>query len=347
MKRPGLRQRGLTLTELMVSVAIGLAVLTALSGVYLGSRGAYRTHEALARVHDSGRLALDWIARDLRSAGFAGCLSRGAQVVVHANPRPPGLDPSLPLRGHERAAGFVYPGGVERLAADDRSDVLRIVAGDSSARAYVDGDSDVAAATIALRDNAAGFARDDLLVVSDCRRAAVFTVTAVQSKPLRLAHAVDANGGLETPTHHISPPFKAGDGAFVARIDSVAYFIGRPKGSRDAPPSLYRAGLERTEKVVEHVEDLDLLYGLDGDGDGTVDAYLRADQIEAAQWGRVLAVRVSLVAASAEAAVPAGPQAVRLRDVDGDSVIDAEPAPGDRRLRQVFSSTVSLRNRLP
>jgi type IV pilus assembly protein PilW len=342
----GDRERGLTLTELMVSVAISLAVLAALSNVYLGSRGAYRTNEALARVQETGRFALDWISRDLRSTGFAGCLSRGAQIAVYSNPRPAGLGSLTALRGYERAAGFAYPAGIERVGGDDRSDAVRIVAVDSTARAYVDGDSDVAAATIAIRDNRAGFEPDDVLVVSDCERSAVFTVSGVQGKPIRLAHAADRNGGLDTPTHRISPPFKARDGAFVARFDSVAYFVGRPKDRRDAPPALYRASFERTERVVENVEDLDFLYGVDSDDDGAVDSYLRADQVDAAQWDGVLSVRIALVVASAEAAVPGGGQVVYLRDIDGDAVIDAQPAPGDRRLRQVFTTTVSLRNRL-
>jgi len=169
----------------------------------------------------------------------------------------------------------------------------------------------------------------------------------VRSKPARLAHAAERNGGLQTPTHRISPPFKARDGAVVARFDSVAYFIGRSKGRKDAPPSLYRAGLERTERVAEHVEDLDLLYGVDNDGDGAVDSYLRADQIDAAQWDSVVSVRVAVLAVSPEAVTVANSQAVFLRDADGDSVVDAQPVRNDRRLRQVFSTTVSLRNRLP
>ncbi len=331
------RQCGLTLTELMVSVAISVALLVVLANVYLGSRAAYRTNEALARLQETGRLALELIARDLRSSGFAGCLSRGGRITVYVNPRPAALDPPAALRGHERAAGFAYPGGVERLAGDDDSDVVRIVAVDSTARAYVDGESDVAAATIAIRDNDAGFEPGDLLVVSDCERAALFAVTGLQSKPLRLAHAADRNGGIDTPTHRISPSFKARDQAFVARFDSVAYFVGRPKGDRQAPPSLYRAGLERTEKVVENVEDLDFLYGLDDDGDGAVDRYLPADRIDAAQWERVLSVRVSLLAVSAEAAPPAGGQVVYLRDVDGDTLLDPQPARDARQLRQVFT----------
>ena len=347
MAHRGACQRGLTLTELMVSVAISLVVLVALSNVYLSSRGAYRANEALARVQETGRFAIEWISRDLRSTGFAGCLSRAAEIAVYSNPRPAGLTSLAAMRGYERAAGFTYPAGIERVSGDEHSDVVRMLAVDSTARAYVDGDTDVAAATITIRDNQPGFEPDDVLVVSDCERSAVFTVTGVQSKPIRLVHAAGSNGGLDTPTHRVSPPFKARDHAFVARFDSVTYFVGRPKGKKDVLPSLYRASLGRTEKVAENVEDLDLLYGIDTDGDGAVDRYLRADQVDAAQWERVLSVRVGLVAVSAEAAVPGAGQAVYLRDIDGDTVIDAQTARGDRRLRQVFSTTVSLRNLLP
>ncbi len=346
MASRGALQRGLSLTELMVSVAISVTVLVALSNVFLGANRAYRTNEALARIQESGRLALDWIARDLRSTGFAGCLSRGGEVAVHSNPRPAGLALPATLRGHEGALGFTYPPGIERLPDDERSDVVRIVAVDSTARAYVDGDSDVAAATITLRDNDPGFEPGDVLVVSDCERSVVFTVTGVRSKPARLAHAVEANGGLDTASHRISPAFTSRDRAFVARFDSVTYFVGRPKGKKDAPPSLYRASIERTEKVVEDVEDLDFLYGIDSDDDGAVDAYLRADQVGSAQWGRVASVRVSLVAAGVDASAVSAEQAVHLRDIDGDTVIDAQQARSGRRLRQVFSTTVSLRNRM-
>jgi type IV pilus assembly protein PilW len=108
--------------------------------------------------------------------------------------------------------------------------------------------------------------------------------------------------------------------------------------------------------VAENVEDLDFLYGVDTDSDGTVDSYMSADTVAANQWRQVLSVRVSLVAVSAEAAKNLGgkPQVIYLRDSTGDGIADAQDAgnkpndPKDRlRLRQVFTTTVALRNRLP
>ena len=66
-------QLGLTLIELMVSIVIGLAVVGAVTYVYVGSRGAYRGNESLARVQEAGRFGLDSITRDVRRSGALGC----------------------------------------------------------------------------------------------------------------------------------------------------------------------------------------------------------------------------------------------------------------------------------
>jgi type IV pilus assembly protein PilW len=361
------RQRGLSIIELMVSVAISVAVLSALSYVYVGSRGAYRTNEALARVQETGRFALEWIARDLRAAGFMGCLSRGVVPVFYSNPKPATLPSNRTLFGYEDGAGFVTSGYKPTSLTYVRGDVVLIQAIDFTPRALVVEDTDVVNANIRV-DNNPGFEPDEFLIVTDCERAAVFTLT--NTFPANtLTHGGNSNGGLETSNHLINPPFRASSRAFVARFSASpkGYFIGRNRAGR---PSLYRmtgAGAgAAAEEVVENVEDLDFLYGVDTNNDGSVDAYMKADGMTEAQWDQVLSVRVSLVVMSSEAlaetrgqavsAAIAGGQVVYVRDEDGDSVADAQPANvsaarrdanSERSLRQVFTTTVALRNRLP
>lgn len=339
-------QRGLTITELMVSVAISIAVLSALVYVYVGSRSAYRTNEALARVQETGRFALEWISRDLRQAGFMGCLSRGVTPVFYSNPKPGTLPFGSALFGYEFASNNAanFPGNpttIPRL----RGDVVLIQSIDFNSRAQVVEDTDVINANIKIDANP-GFQQGEFLVVTDCERAAVFTLTPGGTANT-LAHASNVNGGLDTPDHRIRPPYQARSQAFVARFGSgpTGYFVGNNRAGR---PSLYRLrGAQAVEEVVENVEDLDFLYGVDSDRDGAVDAYLRADAVPNDQWDNVLSVRVSLVAVSAELGAIAGGQVAYLRDEDGDTVVDAQAASGDRRLRQVFTTTVALRNRLP
>jgi len=344
------RQGGLSITELMVSVAISMAVLSSLVYVYAGSRAAYRTNEALARVQETGRFALEWISRDLREAGYMGCLSRGASITIYSNPKPTTLPTGAGIFGHEDGAGFTNPTTIARV----RGDVVLVSKLEVTSRTYLTEDSDVVNANIKVADNCTGFKPGEFLVVTDCERAAVFTSTSVGNQSncpginsTTVVHAGSANGGADTSSHRISPAFRAQSRAFVARFGGgpSGYFIGNNRAGR---PALYRFGGTSAEEVVENVEDLDFLFGTDTDGDGAVDAYLMAAEVTAAnRWDRVYSVRVSLVAVSTEAVTNSGSQVIYLRDTDGDTVADAQTTAADRRLRQVFTTTVALRNRLP
>lgn len=64
------RQRGLTLTELMVALAISLIVLAGVITLYVTNRHAYALQDGVSRVQENGRFALDILARELRMAGF-------------------------------------------------------------------------------------------------------------------------------------------------------------------------------------------------------------------------------------------------------------------------------------
>ena len=66
---PGARMRGLSLIELMVSIAIGLVVTIAVVSSYIGSLGATRVSEAQVRMNEDGQAALTILAQNIRMAG--------------------------------------------------------------------------------------------------------------------------------------------------------------------------------------------------------------------------------------------------------------------------------------
>lgn len=67
-------QRGFSLVELMVAVTIGLIILAAVSGIFVTSKSTYNTTDSLARLQENARFAVHYLSRDIRMAGFAGCL---------------------------------------------------------------------------------------------------------------------------------------------------------------------------------------------------------------------------------------------------------------------------------
>jgi type IV pilus assembly protein PilW len=73
-------QAGVTLIELLVALALGLAVLVGLSAVYVAAKQSFRFQETAGRLQEDANFSLESIARDMRMAGFSGC--RGVDVAT-------------------------------------------------------------------------------------------------------------------------------------------------------------------------------------------------------------------------------------------------------------------------
>lgn len=78
-------QRGFSLIELMIAMVIGLILLLGVSQVFLSSRQTFTTNEAMTKLQENGRFALEFIATSARQAGY---LSPGSTL-----PRPFPVEP--------------------------------------------------------------------------------------------------------------------------------------------------------------------------------------------------------------------------------------------------------------
>ncbi|BCX88540.1 type IV pilus assembly protein PilW [Methylomarinovum tepidoasis] len=90
------------------------------------------------------------------------------------------------------------------------------------------------------------------------------------------------------------------------------------------------------QPLLQGVENIQITYGIDNNGDGTADRYDRSTRV--ADWNQVVSVRISLLLQS-EDNITTAPQPYTFKG--------ATVTPADRRLRRVFTTTVGLRNRLP
>ncbi len=146
------------------------------------------------------------------------------------------------------------------------------------------------------------------------------------------------------------------------RAEYIAYYV---KNNAAGVPSLYVRRFERTgdptslntaEELVEGVDGMQLRYGIDTSTppDGTVDDFLTATEVVGAaitelevdeSWRRVLSVRVALLLRSAERAGTSSTDedgATRTFDLLGVTVTP----PADGRMRQVYETTIAVRNRI-
>lgn len=344
-----LKQRGLTLIELMVSVALSLVVLSALTYIYVGSRGAYRTNEALARVQENGRFALEWLTRDIRMAGYFGCASRAnLNITVIAKNFTLGSPLDEAVHGYENGSGWTNPTTLTRVAGTDTISMSGMFQG---ALANVM-DNDVVNNNFKIDQNCPKFAQNEVLMVTDCSRAHVFRVTnntqftcpASNSQPVLTTGATgNDNSAAPCPGNTlICPSYSQNARAFIARYEQMHYFIGVNPAGR---PALYRVSIAGgAEEVAENIEDMQLLYGVDSDGDGAANFYVAANSPSLTDWKQVVSVRVSLVAVSPESGATV--QGQTYIHNTGSAVLPSVQTATDRRLRQVFTTTIAIRNRL-
>lgn len=72
---PRRAEAGMSLIELMIALLIGTVLILGLVQVFSASRAAYQLSQGIARNQESARFALDFLSRDLRMIGHAGCVN--------------------------------------------------------------------------------------------------------------------------------------------------------------------------------------------------------------------------------------------------------------------------------
>ncbi len=79
-------QRGMTLIELMVALAIGAFLMLGAITVFMQSRTAFRVTESMSRLQENARFALDTMEPDIRMAHFWGLTPRTYLIQGRAAP---------------------------------------------------------------------------------------------------------------------------------------------------------------------------------------------------------------------------------------------------------------------
>jgi len=68
-------QTGLSLIEIMISLLIGAFLLGGVLQIFIGSKQTYRMQQNMSRLQENGRFAMDFLAKDIRMAGYRACLT--------------------------------------------------------------------------------------------------------------------------------------------------------------------------------------------------------------------------------------------------------------------------------
>jgi len=344
--------RGFSVVELMVAMAISLLLLTGVVSIFVSSKSSYETNERLSRIQENGRFALDTIMTDLRASGFVGCARQPNYLSTSLNSATTLQWNFLagPVTGFESTGASTWSPAMDASIPSplSGSDVLAVRVPVRERLAFPLS-ANLGAATNSLQVAAGstnGVETGDIAMAYSCEAISVFQVSGYDPATGVISHAANAAG--QTPgnaNNTVNYSYRQAV-TQVVPVETVAYFIApaaRVTDATDPAPagttSLWRRrGLGAAQELVEGIEQIQVLYGVDTNGDVIVDAYRTANNV--GNWNDVISVSVALLARSIEQyGVDTDQRTYTLLDV-------TVAAPADRRLREVFAATASIRNRV-
>ncbi len=83
MRHSRVRQAGLSLIELMISVVLGLLLVAGAMQIFLSNTQAFRLQDNISGAQESGRLALEIVLADLRRAGIEYAKADSGATILH------------------------------------------------------------------------------------------------------------------------------------------------------------------------------------------------------------------------------------------------------------------------
>lgn len=373
-------QRGLSLVELMIALVLGLFLTVVLLQIFASSKATYTFSDGLARAQENARFAMEPLKRDLRQAG-ASTMCAGDPITpnirVDAGAMPEVaalLQPGMSVMGWEfdgTGADGDFDFDAEDLAADAGDWSNGIAAG---LPAYLVGRVAPGSDILGLRNmgmplnNLTGCNNNNAnsANIGTCSRANNGNTPPVSHGVLqgRIWAAVDCGTGIADVCRQTNagnatnlncapgggntglPPSSSWAVEYRNQTEFYMpqlsyYYVGPSASGRRA---LFRAtncigsgggGGCQVEEIAEGIDSLQLFFRLDGG-----DELYAADSIPGNDWARVRAVVLNVVASSPD---PADTVAeARSLTLEEGLVFNLD----DRRVREVYMTTVALRNRI-
>lgn len=268
-------QQGLTLVEIMVAITLSLILLAGVVEIFTGNKQTYRVQEATARLQENGRLAIQFMAKDIRIADFWGCTSNVTDVTNRLKP-----------------GSYIDPlnGGISGTDNDglNGSDTI-ILQGAYGTGIPVEKHTLTSASFKTMIGH--GLQVDEIVLASDCLTADIFQVTSANEAN----KTVVANTGMSVPGNASKLEKEYQGDASIYRLKTVGYAL---QNGANGQPGLFRSENGNNQELIEGVENMQILYGEDTDVDGSANIYVDASGVT--DWENVVSARITLTVRTLE-----------------------------------------------
>ncbi|WP_022940066.1 PilW family protein [Psychromonas hadalis] len=292
-----IRQGGFSLIELMIAITLGLLVLFSVSQMFLASVQSMHLQNAFSRVQENGRISLELISRDIRGADFWGCLHNTSLIVNHLDTTDSDYNASANPSGQQGVTGGndVTARTIATISVVDNTDTLTL----RGARSF----SDVKVITPFMATpsadinivNGAGISKGDVVMISNCQGADLFSDTDAASTILGHNIAPPSAGAVKNVTQAFSQTYTSSAQILVPYVKT--YFVGT---NIAGSTSLYVSEDGTAKELARGISDLQIMYGEDTDGDNSADTFSTASGV--GDMNKVLSIRFELVSKNSNGA---------------------------------------------
>lgn len=362
-----MRQAGLSLVEMLIALTLGAIVSVGVIQLFSANSDTYNLMQGQSRMQESARFALNFIGRAVQQAGYKGCFSTntGVETTLYVpDDLPYEYDLRKGMQGYDGQLGgtwlpaltdlqtaYVSGNEIDTTTILGQTDVLTTRSMSQTTVGLI-ADMGTAKDDPVVEKPASGleFAVNDLIMIEDCEKASIFKVTKILpgSSQYTIEHStagVDPTDNYSDRLSSLNTFYK--DDTGLGAIETSTFYIAPGAGYNNAgehPLSLWRKyGTDAPVELVEGVEDLQVLYGVDSDGDGVPNTYTTANLVT--DYTTVVTVRVTVTVNSIDDVGATKKPTWGCIGVDPNgeqNCIDGQDYDG--LVRRTFSQTFQLRN---
>ncbi len=343
-ENPG-HQSGLTLIEIMVALVIGSFLMLGAMGLFISNKRVYTEQDVMGRLQENARFAINLLVEDIRMAAYLGCSDdpamltnslSGAATVTNL------FNFNNPVEGSENTGGWLPSASTDPVGTSDAITVRYIdpiTASVTVSSDMADGSATTVIPVACTTSCATHITVGEPLAISDCASTDIFAVTTVNATSLERTTALSK--GYTTASQisrYVTNRYYVATGSNGPSLFRRTY--AQDKGDIDTDSNTSEFLLQNQE-LIEGVENMQIMYGVDNNADLIANSYVTAtDVASSGGWNNVVSVKIALL----------------LRTVNEESSNEVDSSTynllgttinptDDRRRRRVYSTTVQIRNR--
>lgn len=292
-----IQQRGFSLIELLIAIPLSLLVMLVVLKIFTANIQGVNLQNAYSRVLENGRMSVELMTLDIRISDYWGCVNDINSITSHLKTTDSDYDSAIIPINQQAVTGVnnVSALTISTISVINNTDTLTLWGSTGLSNIKVETPYMTTSSAAVHISTGSGIEKGDILLITDCIRADLFTNTSNNTDTSgTIGHntgTVTGTGNVDNETTNFSDTY---DGSAQILIPYVkTYFIGQNSAGSS---SLYRSYNGTASEMVRGITDLQLTYGEDLNGNGSVDTFVDASSV--INMDNIVSINLQLISES-------------------------------------------------